>query len=150
MAPVLGPARTRRESSDDVSMPSLPYTEVRMGILPPIMVAALCCVLSTSALCAANGALPADLPGSPAEPPRIELNSASPQVLETLEGITPERAKAIVEHRENRCYNNTAELVDRRILPKAAYGKIKDKVKAGPCVQSDPPPAAAGPGKGGK
>lgn len=116
-----------------------------MRILP-FLVAVLCCALPTVALCAADDALPGPPPGSTAEPPMIELNSASVQVLETLEGITPERAKAIVEHRESRCYQNAAELVDRKILPKAVYTKIKDKVAAGRCVRSDSP-AAAGAGK---
>ena len=88
--------------------------------------------------------------GTAAKAPRIDLNTAGLDVLMALEGITPERAKAIVENRESRCYENAAELIDRKILPKAAYDKIKDKVKAGPCAQSDPPAAATDTGKRGK
>ena len=93
-------------------------------------------------------------PAPAAKAPRIDLNTAGLDVLMALEGITPERAKAIIENRESRCYENAAELIDRKILPKAAYDRIKDKVKVGPCAQSDPPrlaPASeADAGKRGK
>jgi competence protein ComEA len=113
------------------------------------LVAGLCCVLCTTALAAAKDPPPGSAPATAAKAPRIDLNAASLEVLVTLEGITPERARAIVENRENRCYETPAELIDRKILPKAAYDRIKDKVTTAPCVLGDPP-AAAGPGKGGK
>jgi DNA uptake protein ComE-like DNA-binding protein len=114
------------------------------------LVAALCCVLCTTVLAAAGDPPPGSPPASEAKASRIDLNTASLDVLMALEGITPERAKAIVENRESRCYENAAELIDRKILPKAAYDRIKDKVKVGPCAQSDTPAAAADTGKRGK
>ena len=113
------------------------------------LVAALCCALSTTALAATNDPPPGSPPAPAAKAPRIDLNTAGLDVLMALEGITPERAKAIVENRESRCYENAAELIDRKILPKAAYDRIKDKVTTGPCARGDPP-AAAATGKGGK
>lgn len=117
--------------------------------IPLSMVAAMCCALSTVALAAATKAPSASPPGGAAKAPKIDLNSASLDALLALEGITEERARAIVENREDGCYENATELVDRKILPKMAYEKIKDKVTTSPCVRSDPP-AAAAPGKGGK
>jgi DNA uptake protein ComE-like DNA-binding protein len=112
-------------------------------------VAALCFALSTIALAAAGDPPPGTPPASEAKAPRIDLNTASLEVLMTLEGVTKERARAIVENRESRCYENAAELLDRKIMPKAAYDRIKDKVTTGPCGRGEPP-AVAGPAKGGK
>jgi DNA uptake protein ComE-like DNA-binding protein len=117
--------------------------------IPPSIVAALCCALSAVALAAATQAPPASPPGGTAKAPKIDLNSASLDALRALEGITEERARAIVENRVDGCYESATELVDRKILPKIAYEKIKDKVTTSPCVRSDPP-AAAAPGKRGK
>jgi DNA uptake protein ComE-like DNA-binding protein len=123
--------------------------EVLMRMLTAL-VAALCCALCTTVLGAANDPPPGSPSAPAAKAPRIDLNTAGLDVLMALEGITPERAKAIVENRENRCYESAAELIDRKILPKAAYDRIKDKVKVGPCAQSDPPAAATDTGKRGK
>jgi hypothetical protein len=149
MVPAVGPSRTQRETSHGGDRLLLPCTEMRMRVLTTL-VAALCFAQSTIALAASSDPSPGSPPGPAAKAPRIDLNTAGLDVLMALEGITPERAKAIVENRESRCYENAAELIDRKILPKAAYDRIKDKVKAGPCAQSDPPAAATDSGKRGK
>jgi DNA uptake protein ComE-like DNA-binding protein len=113
------------------------------------LAAGLCCALCTLALAAAKDPPPGNAPAPAAKAPKIDLNAASLDVLLTLEGITPERARAIVENREPRCYETPAELVDRKILPKAAYERIKDKVTAAAC-RAGHSPAAVDPGKGGK
>lgn len=57
----------------------------------------------------------------------VDLNSASKEQLETLPGVTPKMAEAIVSHRP---YAKPSELVDRHILSKPAYDKIADRLKA--------------------
>ncbi len=56
----------------------------------------------------------------------IDLNSASKEELQRLEGVTPKTADAIIAHRP---YSNPNELVSKRILSKPAYDKIADRLK---------------------
>ena len=65
----------------------------------------------------------------------IDLNSASRDVLMTLDGIGEVRADAIIRSRPFRA---KTELVERRVIPEALYDKIADKVFA-----RAPPPAPA-------
>jgi DNA uptake protein ComE-like DNA-binding protein len=83
-------------------------------------------------------------PKAPAKAVKVDINSAPEDALHKLPGITPARAKAIVE---GRCYETLDELVDRRILPGAVYEKIKEQLVVAPpsakdrqCVTA--PPAA--------
>lgn len=67
---------------------------------------------------------------APAKPPQAELvdiNSATPEDLDALPGIGKARAEAIVKGRP---YKGKDELVQKNILPKAVYDKIKDKIIA--------------------
>jgi competence protein ComEA len=57
----------------------------------------------------------------------IDLNMATTDELEALPGIGPAIAKKIVD---NRPYARKNELVDRNIVSKSTYDKIKSKVVA--------------------
>jgi DNA uptake protein ComE-like DNA-binding protein len=57
----------------------------------------------------------------------MDINSASEKELASLEGIGPQRAKAIAK---NRPYKGKDDLVARKIIPEAVYKKISDKIIA--------------------
>jgi DNA uptake protein ComE-like DNA-binding protein len=56
----------------------------------------------------------------------LDLNSASLRQLENLPGITHQDAEQIVE---NRPYRRTNELVDKGVLPRAEYRRIRDQIE---------------------
>jgi len=55
----------------------------------------------------------------------LDLNKASEKDLMQLPGITPAQAKAILAGRP---YDNTSQLVKRRILTKAQYQQIRAQI----------------------
>jgi len=57
----------------------------------------------------------------------LDLNTASEADLKTIPGIGDAYAKKIVQ---NRPYKRKDELVQKNVLPKATYDKIKDHVIA--------------------
>ncbi len=57
----------------------------------------------------------------------IDINAASADQLQTLDGIGDARAKAIIKGRP---YRGKDELVDKKILPEGVYEKIKDQIVA--------------------
>lgn len=57
----------------------------------------------------------------------VDINSASEQDLQKLNGIGPAISAKIVAGRP---YKGKDELVKKKILSKAAYAKIKDKIVA--------------------
>jgi DNA uptake protein ComE-like DNA-binding protein len=57
----------------------------------------------------------------------LDLNTASEADLKTIPGIGDAYAKKIVQ---NRPYKRKDELVQKKVLPKATYDKIKDHVIA--------------------
>ncbi len=63
----------------------------------------------------------------PARVALVDLNNADLDTLLQLEGITAERASAIVRGRP---YRTPDEMVSRRILSRSAFDKIKPRVVA--------------------
>ena len=57
----------------------------------------------------------------------VDINSASQADLQTLAGIGPARAKAIIAGRP---YNGKDDLVNKNIIPSSVYEGIKDKIIA--------------------
>jgi len=64
---------------------------------------------------------------APTKAAPLDLNTASVDDLKTLPGIGDAYSKKIVE---NRPYKRKDELVQKKILPKSTYDKIKDMVIA--------------------
>ncbi len=58
---------------------------------------------------------------------QVDINSASSQELDSLPGIGPARAQAIIA---NRPYKGKDELAQRKIVPQSVYDQIKDKIVA--------------------
>ena len=61
------------------------------------------------------------------KPSLIDINRASAAELTALKGIGEARAKAIIKGRP---YSRKDELVQRQIIPKTVYDKIKDEIIA--------------------
>jgi DNA uptake protein ComE-like DNA-binding protein len=113
------------------------------------LIAVLCCVRVAAVPAAARDAPPENPPATAATAPapKVDLNSATVEALGKLNGISPARARAIVE---NRCYETAADLVDRRILPKSAFQKIEDQVETSAACVRDEPAAAGAPKTSGR
>lgn len=58
---------------------------------------------------------------------RIDINSASADTLQTLKGIGPARAEAIIAGRP---YSGKDDLVRRKIVPQSVYDEIKEEIVA--------------------
>jgi competence protein ComEA len=57
----------------------------------------------------------------------LDINSASADELKTVAGISEADAKKIIE---NRPYKSKDDLVQKKVMPKATYDKIKDQIVA--------------------
>jgi competence protein ComEA len=64
-------------------------------------------------------------PAAKKEP--LDINSASAAELKAVAGIGEADAKKIIE---NRPYKSTDELVQKKVVPKATYDKIKGQIVA--------------------
>jgi len=76
--------------------------------------------------------------------PRIDLNSASAAELESLPGVGPAKAQAIIAHRESAPFKNTEELIDVKGIGEKLYAQLKDKIT----VSGAPATAARGKAQG--
>jgi hypothetical protein len=54
-----------------------------------------------------------------------DINGASTKELQTLPGVTPEKAKMIVQGRP---YTSTRDLVNKKILTSAEFDKVKPQI----------------------
>ncbi len=57
----------------------------------------------------------------------IDINTASKESLESLKGVGPARAEAIIKGRP---YKGKDELVHKKLVPQNVYDGIKDKIIA--------------------
>ncbi len=70
---------------------------------------------------------------------RIDLNSASAAELESLPGVGPSKAQAIIAHREEAPFKSADELVEVKGIGDKLYAQLKDRVTV-----------SAAPAKGGR
>lgn len=62
------------------------------------------------------------------EPGRVDLNTATAAELESLPGIGPAKAQAIVAHREEAPFKNADELIEVKGIGEKLYAQLKDRV----------------------
>jgi competence protein ComEA len=76
---------------------------------------------------AADKATKEDKAAKPGKKEPIDINSASAEELQTLKGIGDAYAKKIIDGRP---YKGKDELIQKNIIPKATYDKIKGQIIA--------------------
>jgi competence protein ComEA len=64
---------------------------------------------------------------SPTSSKLLDINTASQDELKVLPGIGDAYSAAIIK---NRPYANKSQLVSRKVIPQATYGKISDRIIA--------------------
>ena len=91
--------------------------------------------------------------GAADEPGRIDINTASAAELESLPGVGPAKAQAIVAHREVAPFKSTDELVEVKGIGEKLYAQLKDRVIVSGAAARKPSvadPGAAAEGKGNR
>ena len=87
------------------------------------------------------------------EPGRIDINTASAAELESLPGVGPAKAQAIVAHREVAPFKSTDELVEVKGIGEKLYAQLKDRVVVSGAAARKPgsaDPAVGADGKGNR
>ncbi|WP_275060688.1 ComEA family DNA-binding protein [Fervidobacterium islandicum] len=62
-------------------------------------------------------------------PSVIDLNTASFEELQTLPGIGPSKARAIIEYRENQAFTKPEDIMSVPGIGQKTYEKLKDRIK---------------------
>lgn len=77
---------------------------------------------------------------------RVDINTATATELESLPGVGPAKAQAIVAHREVAPFKNTDELVEVKGIGEKLYAQLKDRVtvSGGSAVRKQGGDAAVG------
>ena len=70
----------------------------------------------------------APCPASAADGPKVDINSAGVDALDTLYGIGPSRANDIIAGRKAGLYDKPEELVSRNVLPQSVFDCLKARV----------------------
>jgi competence ComEA-like helix-hairpin-helix protein len=82
------------------------------------------------------------------EAARIDLNTASAAELESLPGVGPSKAQAILAHREVAPFKSTEELIEVKGIGDKLFAQLKDRVTVsagGNARKAGDPAAAAAP-----
>jgi competence protein ComEA len=74
---------------------------------------------------------PAVAPARAPNGPLIDLNAATPEELETLPGIGPTRAHAIVEHRQAHPFKKVDELTKVKGIGRKTFARLRPLVTLG-------------------
>lgn len=78
----------------------------------------------------------------------VDLNSATPEQLKNLPGMTEGYIMMIVGARP---FQSKEDLVEQKLLPQAVYDQMKDQIVVkGGSAKSSPPPAALAPPSGAR
>jgi competence protein ComEA len=82
---------------------------------------------------------------------RVDLNTATAAELESLPGVGPAKAQAIVAHREVAPFKNADELVEVKGIGEKLYAQLKDRVtvSGAPAVRKPGGDGAAGTAQAG-
>jgi len=113
------------------------------------------CVLAAALLCL----MAVGVAGARAEEAaRIDLNVASAAELESLPGVGPAKAQAIIAHRETAPFKNAEELIEVKGIGEKLFAQLKDKVTVSAAAgaatrakgQGEPVAAAPADGKAGR
>ena len=70
---------------------------------------------------------PSETKNVPSRTDRLDINTASPDQLKAIRGLSEAQAKKIIEGRP---YKRRNELVSKKILPQEIYDKIKGQISA--------------------
>lgn len=98
-----------------------------MSLALRLLFLALFVVATPIAWAEAPAAPPAADKGADKDPGKVDLNNAGEAELAAIPGIGEANAKKIVAARP---FDNKAQLVSRKILSKAEYEKVKDRLIA--------------------
>jgi competence protein ComEA len=89
-----------------------------------------------------------------AEESKIDLNTATAAELESLPGVGPAKAQAIVAHRDVAPFKSADELVEVKGIGEKLYAQLKDRVTVSGASAARKPggagDAGGGDGKGGR